>query len=294
MVHVGLCLLRCLGSEIVGLLGVLQRGDGVRAGNGKGVVQVALGLCKPGAGLSADAAAAGGDVVRRRADLCLGGHDALLQRGLGPPGLLLLVTNPGEGRIQRLVRRFDAFQGGNRINLAALDFGFDPGQCRFDGGYGSGQLGVLPGLDHGPGLGQVLGGVDDCRLQPAMCLLEVAGDLGDRVDEHIGLMKAFFSCPDGDGGEASFAGTELLPGRYRSILHKGEPLLGLADVVRNLGQGALGVLGAQPGEGLLGAGDPRFCLPGAGGNGGQGLRGVLFKLTQGIKVRLLLLQRGKG
>ncbi|MCB5275372.1 hypothetical protein BJG92_02920 [Arthrobacter sp. SO5] len=245
LVNVGLGLLCCLGRQVVSLLGVLQCGHGVRAGDGEGVVKVALCLREAGACLRADAAAAGGDVIRRRADLRLGGHDALLKRGLGATGLLLLVTDPGEGRVQGLVRRFDAFEGGDRIDLAALDFGLDPGQGCFHRGYGPGQLPVLPGLDHGPGLGQVLRGVDDGGLKAAACLIQVAGDLRDRIDQHVGLVQAFFRCPDRHGGEAALSGAELLLRGDGGVLHEGKPVLGLADVIGNLGQGALGVLGAQ-------------------------------------------------
>ena len=47
-------------------------------------------------------------------------------------------------------------------------------------------------------------------------------------------------------------------------------------------------------EGLLGAGDLGFGLRGAGADGGEGLRGVLFQLAERIEVGLLLLQRGQG
>ncbi len=77
-VDVGLGQLRCLGREGVGLLGVRQGGNGVVAGDGQCVVQVALGLRQPGAGPGAHAATAGGDVVRRRTDLGLCRHDGLL------------------------------------------------------------------------------------------------------------------------------------------------------------------------------------------------------------------------
>ena len=78
------------------------------------------------------------------------------------------------------------------------------------------------------------------------------------------------------------------------VLHEVEPFLGLLDVVRDLDQGALGVLGAQLGQGLFGAGNLRLGLRGAGADGGEGLRGVLLQLPERIEVGLLLLQRCQG
>ena len=144
---------------------------------------------------------------------------------------------PDRACVQRLVRRLDPLQGGDRIDLAALDFGLDLGQRGFHRGHRAGKLRVRAGLDHRLGLGQVLGGVDDGGLEAAAGLVEASGDLGDGADQHVRLVQALFGCPDGDGGEAALARGELLLGRGGGVLHEVEPFLGLVDVVARPGPG---------------------------------------------------------
>ena len=129
---------------------------------------------------------------------------------------------------------------------------------------------------------------------PLRASSRLAGHLGDGADQHVGLVQALLGGADGHGGEAALARGELFPGRGGGVLHEGEPLLGLADVVGDLDQRALGVLGAQLGQRLFRAGNLGVGLRGPGADGGQGLRGVLLQLPQRIEVGLLLLERGQG
>ena len=173
VVHIRLRQLGGLRRQRVGLLGVGEGRDRIGARDGQGVIEVPLRLGKPGACLSAHTAAASGDVVRRCADLRLGGHDGLLERGLGPARLLLLVPDAAECLVQRLVGSFHPLQCGDRVNLAALDFRLDLREGAFDAGHRSGQFRVCPGLDHGPCLGEVLRGVHNGTLEAAPGLVEV-------------------------------------------------------------------------------------------------------------------------
>ncbi len=102
-----------------------------------------------------------------------------------------------------------------------------------------GQFRVGTGLDHRPRLGQVLGGVDDRGFQPVTGVVEVRRHLGDGAEQHVGLVQALLRGPDRDGGEAALAGAELFLGRGGGVLDKGQPFLGLADVVRHLRQCAV-------------------------------------------------------
>ena len=76
----------------------------------------------------------------------------------------LLVADFSEGGDQGLVRRRDAFKGGNRIDLTALEFSLDQCQPWFRRGEPARPLGLRPGLDQGLGLGRILG---TCRRQRA-------------------------------------------------------------------------------------------------------------------------------
>ncbi len=141
--------------------------------------------------------------------------------------------------------RFNTLQGGDGINLPTLDFGFDLAQGRFNAGHRAGQFRVLPGLDRGLRLGKVLRRFDDGRVQAVAGIIQMGGNLGDGVQQDIGLVQALLRRPDGDGGEAALARSELLLGGGRGILHKGQSFLGLCDVVCDLHQRAVRVLGAQ-------------------------------------------------
>ncbi|UUL77718.1 hypothetical protein NG819_10575 [Pseudarthrobacter sp. Fe7] len=107
-------------------------------------------------------------------------------------------------------------------------------------------------------------------------------------------MQALFRSPHGDGSQASFALAQLLLGGLGRVLDEGQPLLGLHDVVRNLGQRTVGILGPHGGQGLLRANDLGVSLGGPGADGCEGLGSILFQFTQGIEVRLLLLEGCKG
>ena len=51
----------------------------------------------------------------------------------------------------------------------------DLAEGRFNRGDRAGKLGMGAGLDHGLGLGQVLGGIDDGGFEPVPGLVEAAG-----------------------------------------------------------------------------------------------------------------------
>ena len=55
-------------------------------------------------------------------------------------------------------------------------------------------------------------------------------------------MQALLGCPDSYRGQAVLALTQLLLRGGGCILNERQALLGLQDVVRDLGEGALGIL----------------------------------------------------
>ncbi len=123
------------------------------------------------------------------------------------------------------MRRLDPFQGGDGIDLAALDFGLDLRQRRFHGGHRAGKFGMGAGLEHRLRLGQVLRGVDDGGFQAAARFVEAAGHLGDRADQHVRLVQAFLRGTHGHRGQAVLARGELFLRRRGGVLHEVEAFL---------------------------------------------------------------------
>ncbi|CAH0145668.1 hypothetical protein SRABI83_00588 [Arthrobacter sp. Bi83] len=150
------------------------------------------------------------------------------------------------------------------------------------------------GLDDGLRLSQVLGGIHDGGFEPVPGLVQAAGNLGDGVQEDVGLVQALLCGADGHGGKASFTGRQLFAGSRAGILHEREALLGLRDVVRYLDKRAVGVLAAQVRQRLFRLGDFRVGLDRPGIHGGQRLGRVLFEFAERVEVRFLFLQGSEG
>ena len=155
----------------------------------------------------------------------------------------------------------------------------------------AGQLGVRSVGHERFGLGHVLLGLGEARLQVAQHGPQGPFGLADRLGERVHLAERLLGGTHGQRRRGAVLGFPRAPRLREGGLHELEPLPGLRRVVRDLGEGGLRVLAVQRGDRRLGVLHPGPGLGQAGFETLEGLGHLVLEVAQGVE---LLLVRRQG
>ena len=202
-----------------------------------------------------DAAAAGADEVVGALDLHLCGADRGLELFGGAACAFLLVADLVELVVERAAALGDLGDQGDGVDAARGNLGLDRGQRGFEGRNGTRKFRVAAVGQQCAGLGEVLGGGGDQRLEVGAGVVQVRVGVRDRIEQHRGLVHGVLAGADCHGGLGGGALGDLrLGGQHRGV-GEVEPVGGLGDVGVDLVEGAVGVACGQRVELGLGRAD---------------------------------------